>query len=49
MPFVAMFPINLYHLFCSQDENMTEFHSHIRRYNKAFAFTSMGGPSVDKY
>ena len=44
VPFVATLPTDLYRLYCSLDDDATEFRSHICRYNKAFAFTSTGGP-----
>jgi hypothetical protein len=42
--FVAHLPSDLYKYFVSDEEDPVEFRSHIRRYNKAFAFTSSGGP-----
>ena len=42
--FVAYLPPELYNYFVSQEDDAVEFHSHIWRYNKAFAFTSSGGP-----
>lgn len=42
--FVARLPTELYEYFTSQDEAPVEFRSHIRQYNKVFAFTSSGGP-----
>ena len=42
--FVTHLPAQLYDYFTSQEDNAVEFRSHIRQYNKAFAFTSSGGP-----
>lgn len=42
--YVARLPRRLYEYFIGQDDKAVEFRSHIRRYNKAFAFTSSGGP-----
>ena len=42
--YVARLPPLLYDYFVRDDVNAIEFRSHIRRYNKAFAFTSSGGP-----
>jgi hypothetical protein len=42
--FVAHLPSELYEYFESQKDHSVEFREHIRRYNKAFAFTSSGGP-----
>jgi hypothetical protein len=42
--YVAHLPPELYHYFAGQDADLVEFRSHIRRYNKAFAFTSSRGP-----
>ena len=42
--FVAHLPTELYEYFVGNDEDAVEFRSHIRRYNKVFAFTSSGGP-----
>ena len=41
--FVAPLPADLYRYFVSNEDDAVEFRSHIRRYNKAFAFTSTGG------
>ena len=35
---------NLYMLYCSNDHHGRSFCTHIRQYNKAFTFTSTGGP-----
>jgi hypothetical protein len=42
--FVTHLPVDLYDYFVSQEGDLVEFRSHIRQYNKAFAFTSSGGP-----
>jgi hypothetical protein len=41
--YVAHLPPDLYHYFAGQEADLVEFRSHIRRYNKAFAFMSSGG------
>ena len=43
VPYVVPIPDLLYHLYADVDNDAREFRSHIRRYNKAFAFTSTGG------
>ena len=42
--YVARLPPQLYEFFVRTDAVAVEFRTHIRRYNKAFAFTSSGGP-----
>jgi hypothetical protein len=41
--FVAPLPEQLYRYFVGAEDDALEFRLHIRRYNKAFAFTSTGG------
>lgn len=43
IPFLEHLPSVLYHLYTDNSRRANEFRSHIRRYNKAFAFTSAGG------
>ena len=42
--FVEPLPPEMYRLYAGQDADAREFRENIRRYNKAFAFTSSGGP-----
>ena len=42
--YVARLPPPLYQYFVGDNNDAVEFRTHIRRYNKAFAFTSSGGP-----
>ena len=44
VPFLPRPPNDLYMLYCSNDRRGRSFRTHIRQYNKAFAFTSTGGP-----
>ena len=43
IPFVAPLPSLLHDLYTNNRPHAKTFHEHIRRYNKAFAFTSTGG------
>ena len=43
IPLVVPLPSYLYHLYTDNGSDAKEFRSHIRCYNKAFAFTSTGG------
>src|ERR1700761_2721631 len=43
LPFVEPLPPALYRLYNGDSYDANEFLTHIRRYNKAFAFTSTGG------
>ena len=43
LPFVQRLPRLLHRLYNENDFQAKEFRSHVRRYNKAFAFASSGG------
>jgi hypothetical protein len=44
IPFLHCLPVDLYALYSSMDQCGKNFCSHLHQYNKAFAFTSTGGP-----